>query len=165
MGATDGRAAFESLKVSAAHLKEENERLEKQGKQLGKEIQQLKAQGAQAQARNVAAREVASFHFYSAQFREPMDPAALRSSADAIRKREPEAIIFLADSTGFCVAASSQTAQMKGIAANELLKLSTQVAGGSGGGRPDLAQGRIKEPEKFLEVEGKLVRYIEERVK
>ncbi|MBI3615222.1 MAG: hypothetical protein HY211_01770 [Candidatus Omnitrophica bacterium] len=165
MGASDGLAAFESLKVKASKLKEENERLEKQGNQLEKEIQQLKVEGAQAQARNVAAKAVASFHFYSAQFPEPMNPVALRSSADAIRKTEPEAIIFLSDAQGFCVATSGGTAQKKGILADALLKLSTEIAGGSGGGRSDMAQGRIKEPSKFLEVEGRLVRYIEERVK
>ena len=160
-----GRAAFESLKTDAARLKEENELLEKQNRQLEKEIQQLKAEGARSQARNVPPKDVASFRFYSAQFREPMDPAALRSSADAIRKNEPEAIIFLSDAQGFCVAAVSPTAQKKGIAANELLKLSTRIAGGSGGGRADLAQGRMKEPAKFLEVEGEWVRYIEERAR
>ncbi len=157
------RVAFDSLKKEATRLKEDNERLEKQNKQLEKEIQQLKTEGAQVQARNVPAKEVASFHFYSEKFSEPMDPAALRSSADAIRKSDPEAIIFLSDAQGFCVATSGGSAQKQGISANQLLKLSTEVAGGSGGGRPDMAQGRVQEPAKFPEIRKRLERYIQEK--
>ncbi|MBI3323020.1 MAG: hypothetical protein HYZ95_00980 [Candidatus Omnitrophica bacterium] len=165
MGAPVGRAALESLKAEAARLREENERLGRQGKQLEKEIQQLKAQGAQAQARSICAKEVASFRVYSERFPEPMDPAALRSSADAIRKRDPEAIIFLCDPGGLCVAASGDAAQKRGIRANELLQLSTQVAGGSGGGRPDMAQGRVNEPSRFSEIRSRLEGYILEHSK
>ena len=165
MALAAGRAALESLKAEAARLREDIERLERQGKQLEKEIQQVKAQGAQAQARGLSAKEVASFRVYSERFAGPMDPAALRSSADAIRQKDPEAIILLCDAQGFCVAASGGAAQKKGISANELLKLSTQVAGGSGGGRPDMAQGRLKEISSFSEVQKRVEQFIQERSK
>lgn len=159
------RAAVESLKAEAARLREDIERLEKQGKQMEKEIQQIKARGAQAQARALSAKEVASFRVYAERFTEPMDPAALRSSADAIRQKDPEAIIFLCDAQGFCVASSGGTALKRGILASELLKLSTKVAGGSGGGRPDMAQGRLKEVASFPEVQKQIGQYIQEHSK
>lgn len=162
MGAA-GRAALESLKKEAARLREDNGRLEKQNRQLEKGIQQMKAQGAQVQARNVPAKEVASFRLYTAIFPAPMDPAALRACGDAIRKTDPEAIVFLSDPQGLCVATSGGTAQAKGIAADELLKLSTEIAGGSGGGRPELAQGRIQEPGRFDEIRRRLEQFIQER--
>ena len=160
MALAAGRSAFESLKAEAARLREDNEGLEKQNKQLEKEIQQLKTQGAQAQAKNVPVRQVGSFHVYLAQFPGSMDPAILRSSADAIQKSDPEPIIFLCDTQGFCVATTGKAAQKRGILANELLKLSTEVAGGSGGGRPEIAQGRLKEPARFSEIQKRLEGYI-----
>lgn len=165
MAAVAVRAAFESLKSEAARLKEENERLESRNRQLEKEIQQLKARGAQAQAKSVPARQVGSFHVYLAQFPGPMDPAVLRSSADAIRKSDPEPIIFLCDAQGFCVATAGGTAQKQGILASELLRIATQAAGGSGGGRADLAQGRLKDLSNFLEVQKRIDQYIRERLK
>ena len=117
-----------------------------------KDLQQLKAKGAQAQARNVPMETVGPFRFYSIRFAEPADPAVLRSSTDAIRKADPEAIICLADSKGMLVATSGNTAQKSGIGANLIVKLATETAGGSGGGRPDMAQGRLKEPAKFPQV-------------
>ena len=166
MTAQPVKEAFESLKLKAAKLKEENERLDRQNKDLEKEIQQLKNRDAQAQAKNAAVKERAgSFDFYSVRFPEPMDPAALRSSAEAIRKADPEAIVFLADSQGFCVAASGGGAQQRGIGANEIVKFSTEVAGGSGGGRPDIAQGRLKEPGRFPEVLDRIRKFINEKAK
>lgn len=163
MGAAAGRADLESLRKEAARLREENGCLEKQNRQTEKEILQMKAQGAQAQARNVPARPAGSFRLYSAIFPEPMDPAGLRACADGIRRGDPEAIIFLCDPQGFCVAASGGAARMKGITAQEMLKLSTGVAGGSGGGRPELAQGRLREPGRFDEVRRRLEQLIQER--
>lgn len=165
MAAVAVRTAFESLKSEAARLREENKRLESRNKQLEKEIQQLKARDAQAQAKDVPVRQVGPFHLYLAQFPGPMDPAALRASADAIRKSDPEPIIFLCDAQGFCVATSGGTAQRRGILANELLKLATQAAGGSGGGRADLAQGRLRDLSHFPEVEKEIDQYIRERSK
>lgn len=165
MAAVAGRAEFAALKGEAARLKEENERLESRGKQLEKEIQQLKARGAQAQAKDVPVRQVGPFHLYLAQFPGPMDPAALRACADAIRRSDPEPIIFLCDAQGFCVATSGGTAQRQGILANELLRIATQAAGGSGGGRADLAQGRLRDLSRFPEVEKEMDQYIRERSK
>ena len=159
------RMDFQSLKFRTGQLKEGIERLEEKNKQLEKEIQQLKAKGAQAQARNVPMEAVGSFHFYSIRFDEPADPMVLRSSTDAIRKADPEAIICLADSEGMFVATSGNTAQKMGIGANVMVKLATETAGGSGGGRPEMAQGRLKEPAKFPEVLDRIKKFIIEQAK
>ena len=160
-----GRAEFESLKSEAARLKENNERLEKQNKQMEKEIQQLKVEGAQAQARNVPAKKVASLHLYLKLFSEPMGPVVLRSSADAIQKNDPSSIAFLIDSQGYCVATTGAAAQTRGISAKQLMELSTKLAGGSGGGRESMAQGRIEKLDSFSAIEKQFEQYVQERVK
>ena len=144
-----GRAALDSLKAETARLREENDRLEKQGKQLEKEIQHLKAQGAQAQARDIAPKEVGSFHVYFRKFSEPMGPAVLRSCIDAIQKTDPQAVISIADSGGSIAAGTGGAAQKQGISAKQLIDFWTAVAGGSGGGREGMAQGHIEKLEFF----------------
>ena len=165
MEVSAGRGEFESLKSETARLKEDKERLEKQNKQLEKEIQQLKVEAAQQQARNVPARQVASFHLYLKLFSEPMGPLVLRSSADAIQKSDPNSIAFLVDSEGYCVAATGGAAQTRGISAKQLMELSTKLAGGSGGGRESMAQGRIEKLDFFLAIAKEFEQYLEERVK
>ncbi len=149
MGLAAGRAALQSLKAEAARLREENERLEKQGKQLEKEIQQMKARGAQAQARSVPAKDIGSFHVYFQKFPEPMGPVVLRSCVDVIQKTDSQAVISFADSEGCIVAASGDSAQQQGISAKHLINFWTRWAGGSGGGRESMAQGRIEKLEFF----------------
>ena len=158
------RETFESLKKDAVCLKEANEQLEKENKRLEKEIQQLKNRDAQAQAKDIPMSEVASFHVYCKKFSEPLDAVAMRSSADAIRKQDPEAIIFLSNSQGQYVASSGGVAQQVGIGANQIVKLA-EALGGSGGGRPDMAQGRFKEPERFAEFLDLIMKFITEKAK
>ncbi len=161
-----GRVEFQSLKARAAQLKEENERLEQQAKQLEKEIQQLKVQGAQMEARKITAEEVGPFHLYVRMFSEPMGPAALRSCADIIQREDPSSITFLADAQGYCVAATGGTAQKQGISAQKLMELSTQLAGGSGGGRESMAQGRIEKLDLFSAIGQRLEQYLKkERIR
>lgn len=154
---------IESLKAEAARLREENERLEKQGKQLEKEIQQAKARDAQARARNVPAKEIGSFHVYFQKFPEPMGPAVLRSCVDVIQKTDSQAVISFADSEGCIVAASGDSAQQQGVSANQLISFWTRWAGGSGGGREGMAQGRIEKLELFSML--KFEQFFQERAK
>lgn len=166
MGLAVGRAALESLKAEAARLRGENQRLEKQAKQLEKEIDDLKLRDAQAEAKNVDFCEVGRFKFFAKQFQEPMDHASLRVVADGIRKVEPEAIIFLEDTRGFCVASSGATAQAMRIGADNLLAcVNESGTRGKSGGRPAMAMGRLDDPNRFAEDRGKLVRFIEGRLK
>lgn len=158
-----GRAEFQSLKAEAVRLKEENDGLERQAKQLEKEIQQLRVQGAQAQARNVLPKDVGPFRFYLKLFSEPMGPDVLRSSAGVIQKNDPSSIAFLADSQGYCVASTGGVVQKQGISARQLMELSTQLAGGSGGGRESMAQGRIEKLDLFSEIAKRFEQHIRER--
>jgi len=153
----------QKLKAAPAELPQAVDRLLKKTKELEDELQRLKSKETRGEAQKLSGRKVGAFTFFAERLEDRLNHAGLRSFADALRQSEPEAVIFLADQEGFCLAFAGKKAQEKGVAANQLLKLSTEIAGGSGGGRPDMAQGRVNEPEKFPEVKKRLERFIEER--
>ncbi len=166
MGGPAGRAEFESLKTEAARLRTENERLEQQARQLVKEIQELKGRGAQAQAREISDRLLSEKTVENgvANLMSRVDGLEghqpLRMLSDSIRQKEKVSVIFLSDAQGNCVVSCSEDAQKSGIGADALLRMAAEVAGGSGGGRPGMAQGRLKDPARFHEVRDRLRRYI-----
>lgn len=73
----------------------------------------------------------------------------LRSVVDSIKTRQPTYAIMLAcgaeDKAAF-VAAVSDDLIKKGLKAGDWVRQTAQVAGGGGGGRPNLAQGSGKDP-------------------
>ena len=163
--ALTGPEARTFIKQEAARLSEEKERSVQRAKEKEQEdaLQSGKVKEAQAQAKQAMKETVGSFSFFEVKSDQALGQAALRSSADVIRKSDPEAIVLLTDSQGFCVVASGDAAQKQGIRADALLKLAAEIAGGSGGGRPDMAQGRLKEPARFAEVKKRIIQFIQER--
>lgn len=129
------------------------ERLEKQGKQLEKEIQQLKVRGAQAQAESLKALEIGPYEMVVERIDVP-DHAALRGLADKLRAR-PASEIFLMNPRGLCVTASGDSAQ-KTVSAVQLWDAVKEVGGGAGGGRSEMTQGKVDDPAKFPEIREKL---------
>ena len=85
---------------------------------------------------------------------------SLRILADTIRKKEGQSIILLCDQHGNCVASCTEKSVQEGIRANDLLKHAISIAGGSGGGSPIFAQGRIKDIGQFPKVKESLQTYI-----
>ena len=60
-------------------------------------------------------------------------------------------IVLLGNNDGKIVGAASQKAIQDGIKINEIIKEASQILGGGGGGRPNLAQGAGKNKEKMEE--------------
>lgn len=154
------------LKASPEQAAQVVEKLIRQARSLEEQLERLHVEGAHEEAEKLAdfGQKVGSFTFFAQKLEGERRHSGLRSFADAIRKRDPEAIIFLADSSGFCVATSSGAAQEKGISAKELFKVSAEVAGGSGGGGPQMAQGKIGDPSQFEQVKERLKQYLKERL-
>jgi len=80
------------------------------------------------------------------------DMDSLRTVADLVRDRLQCGVITLgavnADKVNF-VAMATKEAINKGIHAGNIIKAVAKVAGGGGGGRPDMAQAGGKQPEKI----------------
>ena len=82
---------------------------------------------------------------------EEMDSQAMKSYAEMIRNRLQNGLVFLTNKTEdkvTFVCAASKPVIEKGLKAGDLVKLSAQVCGGNGGGRPDMAQAGGKDVSK-----------------
>ncbi|MAE61607.1 MAG: alanine--tRNA ligase [Planctomycetaceae bacterium] len=85
---------------------------------------------------------------------EEVDGHALRAGMDVIRKKCPDAAVMLGSATGdkvAFVAAVPDELIKKGLKAGDWVRDVAKVAGGGGGGRPDMAQAGGKDPAKIGE--------------
>jgi alanyl-tRNA synthetase len=83
------------------------------------------------------------------------DGDALRTAMDVIRKKKPDAALLLGAVTGpdkvAFVAAVPPALIQKGLKAGDWVREVAKVAGGGGGGRPDMAQAGGKDPAKLAQ--------------
>ncbi len=78
----------------------------------------------------------------------------LKEFIDRIREQAPSVAVLLGlvtDGKVALIAAVSKDLVAKGVSASEAVKTAAKVAGGGGGGRPDLAEAGGKNPEKLAE--------------
>ena len=95
--------------------------------------------------------EICGVKFLVAQV-EANDPDSLRSTADILRDKLGSGVILLAaDIKGKAsfVAMATKDAVTKGIHSGKLVGEVAKIAGGGGGGRPDMAQAGGKDPSKI----------------
>jgi len=82
------------------------------------------------------------------------DAGSLRTAMDVIKKKHPGAAMLLAavgpDKIAFLAAVPPELIE-KGLKAGDWVREVAKVAGGSGGGRPDMAQAGGKDPAKLEE--------------
>ncbi len=79
---------------------------------------------------------------------------ALKTMADNVKAKVENAVIVLASNTDgkiTFVAMASKDAVAKGAHAGMIIKQITAACGGSGGGKPDMAQGGGKDASKLAE--------------
>ena len=83
---------------------------------------------------------------------EAADAAALRDTADKIRDKLECGVVFLAANGGdklLFTAMATKSANEKGVHCGNIIKEAAKVAGGGGGGRPDMAQAGGKDVSKL----------------
>ncbi|MEO8096878.1 MAG: alanine--tRNA ligase [Acidobacteriota bacterium] len=134
------------VKASESDLLEHVEKLMSRERQLEQELQQLKTRMAQAQAGELSshARETKGFKVLVRRV-EGVDKAQLRTMADGLRNQFGEGVVILGTSTGEVVAGVTKGLTAK-IQADKLIR----SAGAKGGGRPDMAEGRVQDLDAFL---------------
>jgi alanyl-tRNA synthetase len=95
-------------------------------------------------------QEIDGIRLLSAQVPET-DAATLRELADRLRERLGSGVIVLGaagrDRVSFVATVSPDLVE-RGLHAGQIVREVAQMAGGSGGGRPDMAQAGGKQPEK-----------------
>ena len=134
-----------AVKASETELLDHVEKLVTRERQLETELQQLKTKMAQAQAGTFEAMEVKGVKVLCRRV-DGVDKTQLRVMADDLRNKFGEGIVVLATATGEVIAAVTKSYTAK-LQADKLIR----AAGAKGGGRPDLAEGRVQDVDAFLQ--------------
>jgi alanyl-tRNA synthetase len=97
------------------------------------------------------------------------DADTLRAMSDRFRQRFTSGVALLAsvgsDGRPMLVAAVSEDLVRRGLNAGELVKIAAQPLGGSGGGRPTLAQAGGKDASRLDEALASAVAWVEQKLK
>jgi alanyl-tRNA synthetase len=145
------------MKVAASEAYNRLETLLTESREQGKEIEKLLAQKAKDRINGLIAQaqEIDGINVLAAQIdADNIDIKDLRNYLDLLRDRMDNAAIVLAAKSGdkvHLVAAATEKAQAHGLHAGQVIKHIAAIVGGSGGGRPDMAQAGGKDPEKIRE--------------
>ena len=146
----------EMLKTTPADLKKRVEALQKTLRETEKALEQMKEATAKAAENELlqAAKEVQGFTVLAARFPEG-EAANLRNAAEHMRDKLGEKSVVLLTAVGedkltfACFAGKEAVA--KGVHAGKVIGAIAKLAGGGGGGRPDMAQAGGKDVSKVEE--------------
>ncbi len=95
------------------------------------------------------------------------DADTLRQMADRFRQAYPEGCVVLSsivDSRPLIVVAMSDSLVRRGLNAGELARIIAQPLGGSGGGKPTLAQAGGKDPSRLSEALDQVIPYVKKKL-
>lgn len=139
--------------------------LQQEIKDSGREIEQLKKKIATGSVSNVldSPEDINGTKVIIAKI-EGADSDTLRTMCDAARERYDDCVVVLASGDDKLVftAAATKKAVKKGIHSGKIIAQVAKVAGGGGGGRPDMAQAGGKDPSKVDEALKKAEEMIKE---
>ena len=145
------RSVSAKLKTTPANLAHRVEQMSDELRQLQKDLEKARQGGASdvvGQLMN-AKREVNGYHIITASV-DVANADEFRMLADAVRERLGSGVAVLASgSLGTVIAVSTDDVISKGVKAGQLVKDFTAMTGGSGGGKPTFAQGKIGDVSKL----------------
>jgi alanyl-tRNA synthetase len=147
--------AAESLKTKASDVPKRVDALLVQLKESGRENESLKAKLSAIEAGQMTDRvvQLGEIRLLAAQV-DAADMDALRTTVDQLKQKLPSAIIVLGavgEQKVNLVTSVSADLVAKGYHAGKIIKEVAAICGGSGGGRPDMAQAGGKDPDKLGE--------------
>jgi len=96
------------------------------------------------------------------------DADALRAMTDRFRQKFPSGVVVLAgvsEGKPVIIGAITDDLVKRGLHAGDLVKRVAQVVGGSGGGRPTLAQAGGRDVAHLAEALDQVVPYVKEKLK
>lgn len=146
-------AVADQLRASPQQLSDRVDAMVEEFRGLGKEIEGLRNKLSVLEAARLLDRieERGGERYLIAQVPD-MDVEGLRVVVDQIRQRQQDVLVALAsarEGKASFVVAVPERLQRLGLHAGKIVKEIAAAAGGSGGGRPDIAQAGAKEPERI----------------
>lgn len=153
--------AADRLKTRPSDLAQQIDRLQEQLKQKEKLAQSLEERLALSRVPELlkTATPIKDFELVAAELKDT-SADGLKAIAEEIRKRNPKIVVVLASASGadkvsLTVGVSDDLVK-RGISAGTIAKEAAGIVGGSGGGRPQLAQAGGKHPAKISEAFSKV---------
>lgn len=148
----DVKAIASLLKISPDQMKERIDRLLKEQKQKERELESFRARILSSQTGDLLAdvREIGGVQVLAREVGAE-SPKELRDISDQIRERMKSGVVVLGARKDekvmlLCMVTKDLTGRYK---AGELIGKLSEMVGGKGGGRPDLAQGGGSKPEEL----------------
>lgn len=143
----------DKLKANPAEFGKRVEAVLKQLKELEKENSALKAKLASGSLDELinSAKEEKGVKYLAANI-DGMDIEGLRAMGDKLRDKLGTCAVILTAVEGdkiSIIGMASKPAVAMGVHAGNIIREAAKIAGGSGGGRPDMAQGGIKDKDKL----------------
>ncbi|MDT8718121.1 alanine--tRNA ligase [Clostridium sp. 19966] len=141
----------------------------KELKEKEKEIIQLKKEKSKAAEAEIIGnvKEIKGIKYISTVI-DNLDPNSLREMGDRLKDNIKEGIVVLGsefEGKVSIVAMATKDAVSKGVHCGKLIKEISAIAGGSGGGRPDMAQAGCKDAEKLIDAINYVEKVLESSVK
>jgi alanyl-tRNA synthetase len=145
------------------------QQLQEQNQQLQKEVVQLRQKLAQQETQALIERAVRidGFALLATQVTAP-DVETMRQMSDWFRDRLGSSVVVLGaliDEKPMLVAAVTQELIPRGLHAGNLVRDAAKLIGGSGGGRPNIAQAGGKEASKLNEALSSVVGWVQQNLK
>lgn len=145
---TTVKAKEDNLTARVAHLLDET-------KSLTKELNEVKAKMSLQSADSIldSKVDINGVNIVTSKF-EDMDMDTLRNTADTLRDKLASGVVVLANVAGGkinFVATATKDVVEKGVHAGNIVKEVAQIAGGKGGGRPNMAQAGAPDVNKVDE--------------
>ena len=165
-----GRSAFEFMNAKVkeidklslmfkAHYNEVVERVEKladENKELSKKIEKLEEENARAKFATFAskAQEIEGGKLFISKI-EDITPLGAKIGIEFLSNKFGESVIVLANSKTVMAKVSDGFVK-KGVNAGKIVGEIARATGANGGGRPNFAQGGVKDPSKLDEILSKI---------
>ena len=145
---TTVKAKEDNLVARVGHLLDET-------KSLAKELNEVKAKMSLQSADSIldSKVDINGVNIVTSKF-EDMDMDTLRNTADTLRDKLSSGVVVLANVAGGkinFVATATKDVVEKGVHAGNIVKEVAQIAGGKGGGRPNMAQAGAPDVNKVDE--------------
>jgi len=159
----------QALKASPQDSLKKVESLRQEIKSLDKEIEKLRNKLVSGETDDILtkAADVKGVKVFSARF-DTLDMEGLRNTGDMLKNKIESGVVVLGSSYGdkvsFIVTATKDVME-RGIHSGNIIKEVAKIAGGGGGGRPDMAQAGGKDPLKINEALKAAISVIEAQIK
>lgn len=159
-----------ALKTNQIHeIDKRAESVMTQSRELEKQIDDFKQKMAAAKANNIMAgrKHIGDIQLFTAQV-DGMGADEMKAMADKIKAEVPNSVAVmgaLTDGKITFVAMASKDAVKMGVHCGQIIKDITAIAGGRGGGKPDMAQGGGSDASKIDDALAKVDEIVEAQTK